>query len=311
MTGSRKKKILFFGLGSIGLRHAALLRQHFDVELAAYRTRTGGGSPDIVEYHDLEEAFRFKPDIAFITNPTSCHVETARACAEKGIHLFIEKPVSHTTAGLDELQLLVDSNNLHNYVAFCLRFHPVIQWLKAHLEVADVVYARSICSSYFPLWRPGQDYRENYSAKREMGGGVQFEMIHDPDYNEYLFGRVTGMDKQISRLSGLDITSDDLAELHMTHESGVRTHVSLDSFSHKRERSIRVYTAEKVFAGDIIQNTITVFRDYKETDRIALEPADFYHEQLKHFMNMIEKEPAEHEFSLRHCRNLVQLISDE
>ena len=39
--------------------------------------------------------------IAFICSPSRFHIEQAIACAEKGMDLFIEKPLSHTLDGVD------------------------------------------------------------------------------------------------------------------------------------------------------------------------------------------------------------------
>src|SRR6056297_3653679 len=58
---TEKKKILFFGLGSIGMRHAGLLDEHFDVEMAAYRTGRGGNDLDIKEFRTLDDAFSSGP----------------------------------------------------------------------------------------------------------------------------------------------------------------------------------------------------------------------------------------------------------
>ena len=75
-----KTKILFFGLGSIGKKHAKIIKDNFDYELYAYRTGKGQEKNDIKieELNNLEDAFSINPDIAFITNPTHLHGRTRR-----------------------------------------------------------------------------------------------------------------------------------------------------------------------------------------------------------------------------------------
>src|SRR3989344_5974566 len=143
-------KIIFFGLGSIGQRHAQILLKNYHHELFAFRS----GAVDkknplgIREVYSWEEVKRLKPDIAFITNPTFLHIETALKCAEIGCKLFIEKPVGSNLENLDKLIKIVKDKNLATYVAYCLRFHPVIKKLKEYIKKIKPVYVRAVCSSY-------------------------------------------------------------------------------------------------------------------------------------------------------------------
>jgi len=244
-------KVLFFGLGSIGLRHAKLLLDNFDVEIAAYRTTKNENKLKINEFRDYEAAFDFKPDIAFITNPTSLHIKTALDCAKKSIDLFIEKPLSHTLSGVTKLSNVIKKNHLFSYVAFCLRFHPVIKYLKNNLNLKDVIYSRINCSSYLPLWRPDQNYKDSYSANSSMGGGVINDMIHELDYCEYLFGRINDIKGTLGNTSTLEINSEDFAELTVTNKNNFMSQISLDYFSHQRERIIKIYTKDFMILGDL------------------------------------------------------------
>ena len=80
-------KILFFGLGSIGNRHAKIIKDNFGFELYGYRTEKGQEKKDLLlhEFRDIESAFSIRPDVAFITNPTFLHVPTALECAKRNI----------------------------------------------------------------------------------------------------------------------------------------------------------------------------------------------------------------------------------
>ena len=122
-------KILFFGLGSIGKRYAKLIKDNYNHELYAFRHDKNqvGNELNIKEIYKIDQIDEIKPDIAFITNITASHLKYANICAEKGIDLFIEKPLSHDDVGLDDFKKIVKENNVNIYVAYCLRFHPVIK----------------------------------------------------------------------------------------------------------------------------------------------------------------------------------------
>ena len=123
-------KVLFTGLGSIGQRHLRNLRHIMgnSIEVIAYRVKRQVpvlddsfqiiGEVDSIakkynvgEFNDLEKALAEKPKIAFITNPSSMHVDTAIKAAEAGCHLFIEKPLSADLIGIERLIELVEQKN--------------------------------------------------------------------------------------------------------------------------------------------------------------------------------------------------------
>jgi len=304
-----KKKILFFGLGSIGTRHAKLLQEHFVVELSAYRTGKSQSKLGIKEYRSLEEAFNSKPDAAFITNPSNLHIETAIDCAERSIDLFIEKPLSNSIDGVDRLIDLINQNELVNHVAFCLRYHPVITSLREILKTEDVFYTRTVCSSYLPSWRPDQDYTKSYSADRSRGGGVMNELVHELDYNEYLFGEIVELKGTAGRVSTLDITADDYSELQLNHQNGIKSHLSLDFFSHFKERKIKVYCPDKVIIADIIDQNIKIYREHILVDQMDLRSENMYLTQLNHFIDALHKRTSKHLCTVAESRNLVKKLS--
>jgi predicted dehydrogenase len=304
-----KKKILFFGLGSIGSRHASLLQENFDVELTAYRTGSSGNTLNIPEFNTLEDAFNFAPDIAFITNPTNLHIDTAIECAKRSINLFIEKPLSNTTDGVSELVGLIKENRLVNHVAFCMRFHPVIKYLKSEIDMTEAFYARTICSSYFPAWRPNQDYRKSYSADRKRGGGVINELVHELDYNEYLFGELQSMTVNTGQISPLEISAEDFAEFDLIHSGDKKGHISLDYFSHKRDRTIKIYFPDKMIEADVINQTVSTYQNHECVDVVNIDDENMYLNQLNAFFNSFEGN-GEDLCSVEESTNIVTLISD-
>lgn len=202
-------RALIVGLGSIGQRHARNLRALLgaDVELLAYRARglshviADGGATNphesvserlaITEYATLDEALARRPDIAFVCNPTRLHLAAAQRIAEADCHLFLEKPISDTLDGVDELARTVRDRGLITVVGCQLRFHPLLRRVHAVLRegaLGGVTAARIACGEYLPGWHPYEDYRTTYAARRDLGGGVILTLIHELDYAYWLFG---------------------------------------------------------------------------------------------------------------------------
>lgn len=305
-----RKKVLFFGLGSIGLRHAKLLQENFDVDLAAYRTTDHENKHGIREFRSVETAFDFQPDAAFITNPTDQHIETALECAKRSVHLFIEKPLSNSTTRIPELIRLIDDHNLVNHVAFCMRYHPVIKYLKKNISMSDAFYSRTICSSYFPLWRPDQDYRKSYSADIKRGGGVVNELVHELDYNQHLFGDIDELKLDSGQASELEISAPDYAEFQSVHTGGLNSHISLDFFSHLKERTIKIYFPDKVVKGDILDQTVQIFKNTELEQEIALSDENMYLNQLISFMEALDSHDQSDLCSVKSGCKIIKLLNE-
>ena len=184
---SKHYDIAFVGLGSIGTRHLNNVRVFLDARgdtytIDLYRHKLQDCLPDGVHMQYLygeELSDKQQYDIVFVTNPTSMHEEAVRKFIGHARAFFIEKPV-FGTSDVDE-ELLSQLDGIPNYVACPLRYNPVLQYVKEKINLEEVFAVRAISSSYLPEWRPGQDYRQCYSAHRDMGGGVGIDLIHEWD----------------------------------------------------------------------------------------------------------------------------------
>jgi len=249
-------RIIFFGLGSIGQRHAKLICTYYpDFELYAFRTEKGQQELSVdlatsitpVGWEDIEE---IKPDVAFICNPTFLHVPTAIRCAELGMHLFIEKPISHNTEGLERLIGLVSCKNLTAYVAYPLRHHPKTKSLGIELWGKKILHARFVCTSYLPWWRPGADHTKCYSAHRDQGGGPLLDMSHQLDLAVHLFGPIKGIEGKWGRAANVTVDADDYADLIITHKSGMVSNIHINFFSKRAQDYVEVETEDIVARAD-------------------------------------------------------------
>jgi len=296
---SKKFKILFFGLGSIGKKHAKILTEHFNVDLYAYRTKKGKETHDlpIQEFTVLDEAFSIQPDFAFITNPTYLHVPTAIECAQRNIALFIEKPLSHSLDRVSELEREIQKRKLFTYIAYNMRFHPIVQYLKSFIPTGEQpIYFRVICSSYLPQWRSAQHYENSYSAKTDLGGGVTLDLSHEFDYIAWLFGELQHITGYCGKLGNLKISSEDLTEAQITCASNIRGSLHLDYFSLFNERKIQIYYNTKYIEGDLIQNTITTIENNKkpQTKKFKNIENSTYTKQLHYFFEQYNEKNLHH-----------------
>ena len=290
----RELKVLFVGVGSIAQRHirnlVALCRER-GIELTIDVVRSGHGRElpeDIIvvvraTWHSVSEV----PDgydVAFITNPTSCHIQALRDYQTKARHFFIEKPL------IDRSQLTEwASCQLHlqgiAYVACPLRYTRVIQYLKHHIVPEKVHAVRAISSSYLPDWRPGQDYRKTYSAHRELGGGVSIDLIHEWDYLCYLFGVPEQVQSFVRKVSQLELDSDDLA-VYLGKYSDKIVELHLDYFGRQTRRQVEIYTEDDTIIGDLVAGEVKFLREGRTVE--LREDRDAYQRrELAYFLDLL------------------------
>ncbi len=203
-------KILIVGLGSVGRRHLRNLVALGQTDLVLLRSGKSTLPEEELEgfqvVTDLEAALRHRPEAAVIATPTALHLEAAIPLARAGCHLLLEKPVSHTMEGVAELQEAVARGGGHVMVAFQYRHHPglrtVQRWLKDG-AIGRPLTASAHYGDYLPGWHPWEDYRQAYSARSDLGGGVVLTLCHPLDYLLWLLGDVVQVTAATSARGGI------------------------------------------------------------------------------------------------------------
>lgn len=284
-------KIVFLGLGSIGQKHANILQKNYKHDLYAFRSGKGESSNQlgIKELYSWDQVKEIKPEVAFITNPTYLHIETAIICAEMGCKLFIEKPIGKDLSGLQELIDIVKRKKLVTYVAYNLRFHPIIKKLKEYLNNRKILHVRIVCTSYYPLWRQDRDYLKSYSAISQYGGGVILDLSHELDYASYLLGEIKDITGNYSKRSNITVDAEDYADL-LVNTKFTPVNIHINFLSQLKQRFVQIDFDQLSVYGDIQNLTIKEYREEKLSKEIKLSynKGQEYEEQLKYFFDNIE-----------------------
>jgi predicted dehydrogenase len=242
----------------------------------------------------LDELWAWQPDVALVTAPPTSHVDLALAAAERGCHLFIEKPLSHSTAGVDELAAAVARRGVVAMVACNMRFHPGPAQVKALLQagaVGEVVSARIESGSYLPHWRPHTDYARSYSAST-LGGGAILDCIHEIDLALWYFGTGETVAAAAVPARGIGLDVEGLAEILLRHDSGVLSSLHLNFVQRDYRRGCTVVGTE----GTIYWDFNTGLERHHRADgtrRDFPQPAtwtvnDMYVGEITHFLHCVE-----------------------
>lgn len=290
-------RIAFTGLGSIAKRHvrnvcAYLNKRGIEYTIDLYRSSLGRELPEevapfisseILFADELESEVQY--DIVFITNPTSMHYETLLKFKDHSKAFFIEKPVFDST-DVDKSIFSALKDKIC-YVACPLRYNSVLQYVRNNVDLSKVHSARAISSSYLPDWRPGQDYRNTYSAHRELGGGVAIDLIHEWDYLTWLFETPDTLYTIQTKLSGLEIDSDDVA-LYIARTDKTMIELHLDYFGRNTVRTLQLFMADDTVECDIINGKIHYLKS-GEIVKLDSERNEYQMREIEHFFDIIER----------------------
>lgn len=278
---------LIIGLGSIGFKHVKALL--FNDIKKIYALRSGEiytHHNDVINITNWNEVPK-DLDFVIISNPTSKHYESITRAVELNKPIFIEKPPLMNLDGVESLISIISKKSIKTYVAFNLRFHPIIHWIKTNIKIESVLEAQIYCGSYLPNWRDS-DYRESYSASSKMGGGVHLDLIHELDYLIWIFGNPIKIKSSFRKISKLEIDSVDSACYNAEYKS-FNAHILLNYFRRDSKRSIEIVFETETWHADLIKGTIKNEKGellYKTEEDLQFT----YNEQMKYFLKNIKED---------------------
>lgn len=293
---SRTKSVLVVGAGSIGRRHLGNLR-----ELGLTRLAACDPAPESIAHVELNfgvECFsnfetaleKFQPEAVLVCTPPVMHVTQAIRALRSGAGVFIEKPVSNSLEDVSELQLEAMKRNATVRVGYNLRFHPGIRALKNLVDegaAGRILWVRAETGQYLPDWRPWQNYRDSYTARRDLGGGIILDASHEINYILWLLGPPRELVCMAGRVSELAVNVEDCATILMRLNSGAQADIHLDFVQRCQSRSCTVAGDEATLQWNFARNEVSVLRPNGPVEHVAFnfETNEMYLAELEDFLS--------------------------
>jgi predicted dehydrogenase len=264
-------KILVIGLGSIGKRH---LRNILALGYSNVSVVSRSGSVDdeynfLHVYSSLDKALQESTfDVAIICTPTSNHIDTLVQLIDAGIHnIYLEKPVSHSISEVENSLDLSSISNKNIVVGFDLHFEPgfeKVKYLLAENRIGKVVSVNAQVGQYLPDWRPHEDYRKGMSARKETGGGVMLDLVHEFDYLYSLFGKAQTVAALYKNSGSLEIETEDVAEVLIQFTSGCLGTIHLDYLQQKLIRNCVITGSSGTITWNLAESSVSWLNADKE-----------------------------------------------
>jgi len=296
-------RILIVGIGRIGKRHLRLSRKLLPkADIRVLRHQFSDSVPKHANgtFSTLEDALAFVPHLAVICSPATFHLVSALPLALGGVHLLVEKPLSASTAGVQQLLEACRDKGVVLLTGYNLRFLPSMrQFRDLNFEelIGRVLSVRCEIGQYLPTWRPDADYRVCVSARRELGGGALLELSHELDYLRWIFGEVEWVKATLSRQSSLAIDVEDTAHLTLgfipaADGRQLVSNVNMDFVRHDTTRLCTVIGEKGSLRWNGLTGVVDLFEEgakgWRELFNLPHQRDDSYLAEWQHFLSCID-----------------------
>ena len=189
-------RIGFIGLGHISI-HAHLpglapLVESGEVEFTAFcdiseealatQAAAFGAKATYTDHHKMFEQEQL--DAVYINLPPTLHTDQITIAADKGIAIFVEKPVSLDMAQAAEFSQQIEKAGIVSQVGFMSRYYPSSEKL---VELLKERTPRHVMINLFYSGRPVRWWTSRYE---ECGGSFVENTIHMVDLVRYLLGDI-------------------------------------------------------------------------------------------------------------------------
>jgi len=217
--------------------------------------------------------------------------------AKAGIPFFVEKPLSHNLDGVEDLVKLVEESNLITMTACNLRFYSSLIKVRQLLDekaIGEVLHGYFEFGSYLPDWRPNIDYKQNYSARKDLGGGIILDDVHELDVAQWLMGKIVNVIAVKDNQAVLGIDVEESADIICKHVSGSRSVFHMDYLQRAYSRFCRIYGTKGTIEWDFKENRVRLYdADTKQWQEFkfgvytnSLE--EMYKDEMLHFLDCVK-----------------------
>lgn len=231
------------GCGYLGKFHIEKLSQLPDSKLIAVvdtdmtRAQSFAQQYGVQAYDDYHQLFG-QVDAVSIVTPTVTHFSIAKTFLEQGIHILLEKPITHEIAEADVLISLAEKNRCVLQIGHLERFNSAVLGLSGLLTTPRFIETHRLAP---------------FKLRATDVNVVLDLMIHDIDIILHLVGDdVVNIDA-----NGAKVLSDstDIANARIRFANGCVANVTASRVSLKTERKMRIFQNDAYISVDF-QNRI-------------------------------------------------------
>jgi predicted dehydrogenase len=226
------------------------------------------------------------------TTPNDAHLETTRAAAEAGKHVFLDKPIANTVSEGRKIAEVCRKAKVVLALGYQRRRESHFRWVRQRIDAGEfgkLVNAEANISRD----RLGQiDLKSWRYTAAGMPGGVMLQIgIHYTDVLEYLLGPVKAVSGRLAQLV-LPGDNPDVASLVLEHESGALSTLNASYASASEYYLMNLYGKEATAYYDMHQGLRMLKRGNKSASQVVCPKNDTFVEELEEFASAARGEGA-------------------
>ena len=284
-------RLAFIGAGGIAdWQHFDNLEEMDDAEVVAIcdiDEETSRAAADrfdaesFTDHHDLYEHAAF--DAVFVCLPPFAHTDQEIMAAERGIDLFVEKPLALSNEKAREIQEAIETNDVIAQAGYNWRYSAGLERASEILEGRTIGYI----DGYW--WCGAAGGPDHWWREMETCGGQPVEQsTHIFDAVRFLAGDVESVSAAgVNRLEeGVDFS--DATSATMEHEDGLLSHVSSSCASEENRFGIEIVADGATLS--VGQHRISGVVDGEEIDEEFDQ--DPYLKEVEAFLDAVETRDA-------------------
>ena len=245
---NQKLKIGVLGAGHLGKIHLRLIQESSAYELVGFYD----SQPQIAAKISREFGYRSfsevdslldEVDVIDIVTPTISHFELGKKALEKGLHIFLEKPITATVEEANELVSLAKAKGLLGMVGQVERFNPALMAANPYINTPMFIETHRLAE---------------FNPRGTDVSVVLDLMIHDIDaILSVVQSKVIDV-----QASGVSIISEtpDIANARLRFENGCVANLTASRISMKTMRKSRFFQRDAYVSVDFFEKKTEVVR---------------------------------------------------
>ena len=288
----------FIGAGGIARSHTDALKQIDNVKFASFcdiveeRARSYceeyGGRP----YTDFNKMFEKEDlDAVYVCLPPFAHTNEVELAAEKGINVFIQKPIALDMDLAKRMVDAVEKAGVKSQVGYQLRFGNGTRRAKRLLEdgklgPVTIALGRYVCNFVGNLW---------WRDPERSGGQIVEQSTHAVDLLRYLCGDIVRVSSEMDLRYWTEVEDlgiEDVSATSLRFASGAVGSMvaTTGGYPNKWLLDVSVFTKKAVLDIPDVHSIDISWNDDGIREERHSAQTDLSLEEAKHFLGAIEKD---------------------
>ncbi len=191
-------RIGVIGAGAFGQRHITTIDGEPLCEVAAIADPTDAAAALARErgyayYPRYEDMLaNAKLDAAVIATPNAMHAPAGLACAARGVHMLIEKPIAETVAAARQLSDAAERAGVALLVGHHRRYNPIIAKAREIVQGGGIGRLTAVTALWL-LQKPAAYFDVRWRVETAGGGPILINLVHDIDDLRFICGEIASI----------------------------------------------------------------------------------------------------------------------